>query len=192
MSAEELRRAALEALGEHADERARDALAHASVSIVAGAAAWHGSAGAVQGHRVSLGVDARTLGVLRAAPALTDALCAAVAAAIATRPLETLLDLRLRWAPGSRASSAGYRDAPPPGEGSILEALVDYLEGSREHDLARLLAGAGVEEGASAELTVRLAPAARKSVRGDARAAATLTAALRDLLGDDGAPVRLR
>ena len=191
-SAEELRRAALAILGEHADERARDALGHASVTVVE-AAGWDGSAGPVQAHRVTLGLDARTLGGLRAAPALADALCAAVASAIATRPGETLLDLHLRWALGTRSSSAGYRDAPPPAvEASLHDALLDYLEGGGEHLIARSLAGATIDESVPGLISIRLAPIAREGLRGQARAAATITAALRDLLANEKGRVRVR
>jgi hypothetical protein len=191
-SGEDLRRAALAALGEHADERARDALGHASITVVE-AAGWHGSAGPVQAHRVTLGLDARTLGGLRAAPALADALCAAVASAIATRPGETLLDLHLRWAPGTRSSSAGYRDAPPPAEESSLhDALLEYLEGGGEHLVARSLAGATSDESVPGTISIHLAETARVDFRGHARAATTITAALRDLLANEKLRLRVR
>lgn len=189
---EELRHAALEALGQHADERAREALAHADIAVAMGVAGWDGSAGRVQGHGVTLGLDARTLGALRAAPALNDALCAALAAAIGTRPGETLHDLHLRWSPG-RASSAGYRDAPPPTTEVTLEwALIDYLDGAGEHGLARSLGGAAIDTSAPADLSVRVAPLARDLLLGNPHASATVTAALRDLVGDPKARVRLR
>jgi hypothetical protein len=189
---EELRRAALDALGGHADERARDALVHASVTIV-GAEGWDGSAGRVQAHRVTLGVDARTLGGLRAAPAVNDALCAALAAAIAMRQGQTLLDLDLRWARGARPSSAGYRDAPPvTPEASLLDALIDYLGAGGEDALARLLGGATIDVTVPGEVTVRLPSPAREAVRAEHRSKVALTAALRDLLGDESARVHLR
>ena len=191
-SGEELRRAALVALGEHADERAREALTHASITVV-GATGWDGSAGPVQAHRVPLGLDARTLGGLRAAPALADALCAAVASAVARRPGQTLLDLHLRWAPGTRSSSAGYRDAPPAAdEASLHEALVGYLEGGGEHLLAAHLAGAVLDQPVAAPISIRLAAPGRTGLRDPARALATITAAVRDLLGDEKTRVRVR
>jgi hypothetical protein len=189
---EELRSAALATLGEHADERARDALAHASVTMTE-AAGWGGSAGPVEAHRVTLGLDARTLGGFRAAPALYDALCAAVAAAIATRSGETLLHLHLRWAPGARPSSAGYRDAPPrEHEVSLRDALVEYLEGGGEHVVAAVLTGAELDDPAHGLLVIRLAPSAAESLHADARALATITAAVRDLLADEQVRVRVR
>lgn len=187
---EELRRAALATLGEHADERARDALAHASVAV-AEAVGWHGSAGRVDAHRVTLGLDARTLGGLRVAPALADALCAAVAAAIATRPGATLLDLELRWAPGARPSSAGYRDAPPEQEASLGHALVEYLEGGGHASLAGLLADAVLDEPPLGPISIRLAPSAHEGLRTAPRAVATITAAVRDLLADARLRVRV-
>jgi len=191
-SGEELRRAALATLGEHADERARDALTHASITVV-GAAGWDGSAGPVEAHRVVLGLDARTLGGLRAAPALADALCAAVAASIATRPGETLLDLHLRWAPGARSASAGYRDAPPQAEeASLHDALRDYLDGAGQQLLAGYLEGAVIDESVPAQISIHVAPSAREAVRRHARAVATVTAAVRDLLADDRRRVHLR
>ena len=189
---EELRRAALAALGEHADERARDALAHASIAVT-GAAGWDGSAGPVEAHGVTLGLDARTLGGLRAAPALADALCAAVATAIATRPGETLADLDLRWAPGTRSASAGYRDAPPAAEeASLHDALVDYLAGAEHHLLAGYLAGARIDASVPAQIAIEVLPSAREGLRGQARALTTITAALRDLLADEKTRVRVR
>jgi hypothetical protein len=189
-SGEELRRAALATLGEHADERARDALVHASITVV-GAAGWDGSAGPVEAHRVTLGVDARTLGGLRSAPALADALCAAVAASIATRSGETLLDLELRWAPGARSASAGYRDAPPR-ETSLPDALRDYLEGGGHPALAGHLAGARLDESVPGQVGIQLSSSAREGLPGHAGAVAVITAALRDLLGDARTRVRVR
>jgi hypothetical protein len=191
-SGEDLRRRALEALGEHADERAREALAHADVAVAVGVTSWDGSAGRMEAHGVTLGVDARTLGALRGVPALTDALCAAVAAAIATRPGQTLHDLHARWSPG-RASAAGYRDAPPASpEVPLEEALADYLAGAGEQAVARALGGAAVDASVTGEISLRLAPASHERLRDDPHASAMLTAALRDLVGDAKLRVRLR
>lgn len=192
-SGEELRRSALEALGEHADERARDALVHASIEIVIAAAGWTGSGGPVQAHRVTLGFDARTLGGLRAAPALKDALCAALASAIAARPGETLLDLQLRWMAEPRAAPAGYRDAPPnaPDE-SLLDALTDYLAGAGQQALAASLVGGAAHRTGRADVSLSLGPSAREALRSDARALATLTAALEDLVAEEKLRIRVR
>jgi hypothetical protein len=191
-SSEELRRAALDALGEHADERAREALRHASIGIVDAASEWSGTGGTVQAHRVTLAIEARTLGGLRAAPALADALCAAMASALAARPGETLMDLSLRWAPGRRPVATGYRDAPPSTpETSLHDALLEYLEGNGAEALARSLGDFTLATTPEGVLSVRMEPPANALFRADAHAMAVLTAALRDLLGDEKARIRL-
>jgi hypothetical protein len=191
-SGEELRRAALAALGEHADERARETLMHASVAVV-GAAGWEGSGGPVEAHRVLLGVDARTLGGLRAAPAVIDALGAALAAAMAARRGDALLDLQLLWSHAARPSAAGYRDAPPPEpEASLQAALVDYLEGGGEHLVAGLLEGASLDASSPGLVSVSLVGSARDELRAHPRGLAVITAALRDLTADARARVRVR
>lgn len=190
-SAEELRREALEALGEHADERAREVLSHATVAVDEGVARWDSSAGVVLAHRVTLGLDARTLGGLRALPSLVDALAAAFAGAIARGPRESLHDLALRWTPGAHPVAAGYRDAPPPAaEESLGEAVAAYLEGSGEGELARSLAPLDVDASSPPELVVHTARPA--VLRDDAHARHALTSALRDLLGVADARVRVR
>jgi hypothetical protein len=190
--AEALRRAALAALGEHADERARDALAHASLTVIE-AAGWDGSAGPVEAHRVTLGLDARTLGGLRAAPAVVDALCAALATAISARPGDALLDLRLLWTPAARPAAAGYRDAPPPEHGDSLQAaLVAYLDGAGERSLSDLVATAIVYQPPAGPIALELPPSVRDALRADPRALAVVTAALRDLRADPETRVRVR
>jgi hypothetical protein len=192
-SHEELRRAALDALGEHADERAREALRHASIGVVDAAAEWSGSGGTVQAHRVTLAIDARTLGALRAVPALADSLCAAMAAAIAARPGEALMDLSLRWERGRPPVAMGYRDAPPSSaETSLHDALLEYLDASGQEGLGRSLGAFTVETTPEGALTVTLEPSGRALLRRDPHAMAALTAALRDLVGDEKARVRLR
>jgi hypothetical protein len=186
---EELRRAALVALGKHADQRTVDVLRSAFVTVTPGAAHWESSAGPVHAHRVTLGLDARRLGRLRAAPATVDALCAAVAAAIAQRPGETLLELSLRWAPGAGVVAAGYRDAPAPPV-SMRQALVDYLDAAGSESVARAVETASVtpeypsHDGADHRVILRLDRAAASSLTADARAILALTSAVRDLLGD--------
>lgn len=182
----ELRRLALDALGEHADERAREALAHAVVNVVSGAARWEGSSGPVEAHRVTIGLDARRLGALRVVPALADAMCAAVANAIATRPREALLDVDLRWNAGvAPAEPDGYRGAAPHPAPTLRDALVDYLDASGEPDLAQAVDA--VEPAASGrDVGVRM------KRPDDARARGVITRAVRDLLGDDKVQVRVR
>jgi hypothetical protein len=182
----ELRRLALDALGEHSDERARDALIHATVTLSETTSRWEGSAGRVEAHHVTLGLDARRLGALRGAPALIDALSAAIATAIASRPREALLDIVLRWERGTHAAAAGYRSSPPGPEPTLREALAEYLDASGEPALARALDAAEETENRH-EVAVRIP---RES--DDARSRSFLTRAVRDLLGDATARVRVR
>jgi hypothetical protein len=142
----------------------------------------------MRAHRVMIGLEARCLGRLRAAPATVDSLCAALAAAIAARPDETLLELVLRWMPGA-SIMAGYRDAPRPPV-STREALVDYLDGIGERTLASAVAVAHMApeylspNNPPARITLELGPAGRGALKADGRALAALTDAVRDLLGD--------
>jgi len=183
----ELQRVALGALGEHTDERARDALAHATLTLRPATAGWEGSAGHVEAHRVTIGLDARRLGTLRAAPALADALCAAVANAIATRPHESLADVELRWDPGAQATVLeGYRGSPPGPEATLGEALADYLGASGEPELGRVVLTAERVAGGRGVL-VRVDRASD-----DARSRGILTRAVRDLLADEGVQLRIR
>ena len=193
-SAEELRREALEALGDHADERARE-VARArdasrwrrvcTVGLVARASSKRTGSrwGSTRERWADCACSRRS----------SDALCAAVASAIATRPGATLLDLELRWAAGARPSSAGYRDAPPPEQdASLRHALVDYLAGGGHASLAGLLAGAVLDEPPLGPLSIRLAPSAHEGLLADPRAVAIITAAVRDFLGDARTRVRVR
>ncbi len=182
----ELRRLALDALGEHADERARDAHVHARVTVAEATTHWEGSAGPVEARHVTIALDARRLGELRGAPALTDALCSAIATAIATRPGEALLDVALRWEPGAHATGSGYRSSPPGTEPTLRDALEQYLEGAGEPVLARAV-GADEHAAGGREVVVRV----QRPLAG-ARSRAILTRAVRDLLGDPGARARVR
>jgi hypothetical protein len=103
---ESLRRAALTALGPLADELARDALGHGDIEIAPSVVHWEASSGRVEGHRVTLRLDGDRLERIRRQPAVYDALCAAFAAAVATRPGESLFELVLR--PGAD----GLTDTP--------------------------------------------------------------------------------
>jgi hypothetical protein len=188
---EELRRAALEALGP-ADPRARDVLARAEVTVAPAVARWDSSAGPVEAHRVTLGVDAGTLGAVRAAPSVVDMLCKAVAAALAARPGETLHDLRLCWTPSGRARAAGYRDAPPPAPQTPLgEALAAYLVAGGQDALAAAVTAADVDGDSPGEVAIRSEPSGR-TVLGGPGAVDTVTRAVRDLLADETLRVRLR
>ena len=54
---------------------------------------WEASTGRVEGHRVTLELDAERLARVRREPAVYDAVCAALAAAVATRAGESLFEL---------------------------------------------------------------------------------------------------
>ncbi len=183
-SPEALRQAALDALGPHADERTREALEVAELQLEAAVAAWESSAGHVEGHRVTLSVDAATLGRLRAAPALEDALHAALAAAMARHPGQTLAGLVLCWArEGRSAAPDGYRDRPPDAPQTLEQALPAYLEGRGEGSLARLLQDASLEA-TPGGLRVVLDPDRLRAFRSAGTAVTSaLTAAARDLTG---------
>jgi hypothetical protein len=116
---------------------------------------------------------------------LIDALCAAIATAMATRPREALLELALRWEPGAQPStSGGYRGLPPRPEPTLRDALVDYLDGSGEPALARAIESAHETAG---EVVVRV-----PHPSDDARARTILMRAVRDLQGDEATRVRVR
>jgi hypothetical protein len=177
MLEEEVRRAALDAVGEHGDERARDVLLHARVSMSAERASWY---------KVTLGLDAATLGALYAAPAVKDALAGAIAAALGARE-SVLLDLALRWDRAPRARTSGYRDAPPADEGEPLgAALVAWLDACGESALARVVERADVVDGDALEVVVRVDAFDREALQG-AHSLAMLTSCVRDLVGDDRA-----
>ncbi len=179
---EDLRRAAIEGLDAHADVRVRDALSHGTLSMTPGVTRWESSHGPVEGHHVILALDAGRLGALRAAPAVIDALCAAVSATVASRPGEALTDLVLRWEPQVHAEHGGYRDEPPAAASTPLgEALVAYLRGLGEDTLAERVADATVGQRGPSEVRVQLDAGAEEG--------ATLVAAVRDLLGQPRARV---
>lgn len=111
-TSESLRRAALAALGPVADELARDALGRGEIEIAPGVAHWEASAGRVEGHRVTLLLDVDHLERIRQRPAVYDAVCAAFAAAVATRPGESLFELELRPVAGGLTETP-YRGRRP-------------------------------------------------------------------------------
>jgi hypothetical protein len=111
-TSESLRRAALAALGPVADEVARDALGRGEIEIAPGVARWEASAGRVEGHRVTLRLDADRLQRIHQQPAIYDAICAAFAAAVATYPGESLFELELRPGAGGLTETP-YRGKRP-------------------------------------------------------------------------------
>jgi hypothetical protein len=181
---EELRRRALALLADQGDRRAIDLLSRADLSVAWAAARWGSSHGPVDGHAVTLVVDAFRLGQLRANPALYDAICAALASAIATQPGESLLALTVRWSPDApHAEAAAYRDAPPP-RVTLAEALGAYLEGSGSIALAGAVRGTTVERAGVTDVVVR-------DLSDDAAASLPeLTRAARDLLDERSLRVR--
>jgi hypothetical protein len=192
LSPEELRHQALDALGPYADERAREVLQGAELRVDRDVTGWESSAGPVQGHRVTLAVDASTLARLRTTPALEDALHAAVATAIAgARTGDALVALELRWArEGTHASAHGYRDRPPDPPQTLQEALASYLDVLAEAALARLVEDARITVVAEDTVSLAAAPDRLRAFRSaGAAATAALTAAVRDLLGAPGARV---
>jgi hypothetical protein len=188
----ELRAAALEALGDHGDERAREALRRAELTLAPGVARWDSSAGPVEAHDVTLVLDAATLGTLRAVPALVDALAASLAATLATRPGQALRDLSLRWSPPAVVAS-GYRDAlPPPYREALREALAAYLEAAGQLSLAELARLLDVDETDPAVVVLGVPASLRREVHPGAPAFDALARAARDLLGDPRLRVRVR
>jgi hypothetical protein len=187
LSAEGLRQAALDALGPYADARARAALQDAHVRVDAAVTAWESSGGRVQGHRVTLAVDAATLARLRVVPALEDALHAALAAAVSAQPGHALAALALVWArEGPRATQDGYRDRPPAPPQTLEEALASYLDARGEAEVARLVVDARLDVRPG---TVAFCPASGACRAAGAAALEALTTAVRDLLGDADARV---
>jgi hypothetical protein len=180
---DELRRGALAALGEERDERAFDALSHGDLSVAWAVARWDSSTGPVEGHRATLTLDAWRLGQLAAHPAVRDAICAALAAAIAERPGQSLVELVTRWSPDARFGEPPYRDAPPS-RVTLGEAAADYLDGAGNSRLASLVRQASLEHAGGADVVVRGLPAEA------ALGVFELVRAVRELLGDS--TVRLR
>ena len=181
---EGLRRSALALLAGQPDPLPVDVLAHAELAVAWGVERWESSEGAVVGHGVTMLLDASRLGQLRGHPAALDAICAALAAAIATRPRESLVELATRWAPDARAARAGYRDAPPPPV-TLKEALVAYLDGAGNPRLARAVARANIERAGVTELIVRDLPPEGGSSYSE------LARAVRALLGEARLRVRV-
>jgi hypothetical protein len=190
----EVRRVALEALGAHPDERARDVLAAAALSVVEGVARWESSEGTVLGHRVVLVLDARRLGMVRSAPGVADELHVALSAATARRLREAMSELAFLWSGAPSPRQAAYRDAPPEASSQDLRTgLMEYADGSGEPELARLVSHAVVERRGPEARDVLIGVAAGdRHLALSPRAQAFFTRAVRDLLADDRALVTAR
>jgi hypothetical protein len=106
-----LRLAALERIGPLAPPVARDALERGVLEVEPDVLAWEGSLGAIHGHRVLLGVDAELFRQISAAPAVVDALTAALAAAIAERGGSSLAELKIQRREGP-VPATPYRGRP--------------------------------------------------------------------------------
>ncbi len=130
---EEVRAAALAHLGVR-DGRAREILAHATITIEADDARWEASHGDFGGVRVVLGTDARALGAITALPAIHDALCDALAAAVSA-PGVSMTSFVARWTSASPAHAyRGSRDVDVTSDDAIAEALVEFFEGAGESE----------------------------------------------------------
>lgn len=137
-----LRALALDALGPHDPPRAAEVLSGSMVTVDPDVQAWTASAGTVHGQRVRLTTDARTLGMLRAAPAVTDAVYAAFAHALGTVQGETLGELTLVWSGEVHGGDDPYRGGHPrEGRDNLASALAEYLDGADEPDTATLVRG---------------------------------------------------
>lgn len=133
MDGSALRDRALDALGPYADPRARALLEGAEVIVDEAVRAWTSSTGAMRAHRVWVCVDARSLGAVRAAPAVEDALQRAFAQAFTAWPHDTLDALTLAWNGALAARLEGYRGSTLiDGRANLEMALAEYLEGAGE------------------------------------------------------------
>lgn len=201
LTAVALRDGALEALGAHGDPRSRDVLARALIAIDHNAERWVASEGVVHAHRVTLGVDARTLARLDHPPAVRDAVEAALAAAIARRPGEALLDVRPYWALEDAAEAEGYRGG---GQGTpvarddaevVGRALVAYLRAAGEEAVAERMARGSVELSRTRECvraTLLLAREDDRALAADPHGRTVVGDALRALLqGPERCAVRV-
>lgn len=147
MDGASLREKVLDALGAHADPRAAALLDRATLHIDEGVRQWTGSAGDVRAHRVRLGVDARSLGVVKAAPSAEDSLRAAFAAVLSDHAGESLAELVIEWDGALSARMESYRGAARiDGRAHLAEALTEYLEGAGDERAAWSVANLDVRE----------------------------------------------
>ena len=111
-TAKSLQLAALDALGDCADPRARRILAHCELRFEADAAGWQASTGPMRGHRVILLLDAGPFAEAHRAPALVDAVCAAIAVAVSAAPGHALSDFVIRGSNAEIQRGSPYRSPP--------------------------------------------------------------------------------
>ena len=107
-----LRSSALDALGAWTDPAARQALLSGELTLEADVTGWEASAGRVRGHRVTLLLDADRFADVHHAPALMDALCAAVAIAVSGTPGHALADFVVRSSNAEPERRSPYRSPP--------------------------------------------------------------------------------
>lgn len=177
MDAHTLQAAALDALGAHGDARARDLLERADVVLDAAVQTWAASHGTVRGHGVRLRLDARSLGVLHAAPAVADALHGAFARAFAHSPDDALSSLSFDWNGAITTAITTYRGvALRAGRVSLAEAVGEYLDGAGAASDARFARGCELRETGPGEVLVHALP--------DPWHATALRDAVRALLGE--------
>ncbi len=173
-----LRALALDALGPHDPPHATELVAGADVVLEPTGRDWTASTGPMHGRQVRLRLDARSLGTVRAAPAVADALHAAFAHALGTVPGETLAALALEWNGLNDGSADPYRGTSPrEGRIDLAEALAQYLEGAGDGAAAELVRGAEVTEEAADSVTLTSARTP------DARGRGVVQDAVRALLG---------
>jgi hypothetical protein len=104
-----LRLLALNRLHALAPLLAREALEHGIVEVEPNVLAWSGSMGMVHGHLVVLWLDPAMVAQVKAAPAVEDALTAAVASAVAQVSGHALAELKVLARAGLASRSTAYR-----------------------------------------------------------------------------------
>ena len=111
-TAKSLQLAALDALGDCADPRAREILGRCELQVEADASGWQASTGRMRGHRIALLLDAEHFDEVQRSPALVDAVCAAVAVAVSAAPGHALSDFVLRGSNAEIQRGSPYRSLP--------------------------------------------------------------------------------
>ena len=188
-------------LGHHGDARARDVLASAQISIDYDAREWEGTAGRIHGHRVTVGVDSAALATMDSVPAVRDAVCAAVAAAIAMHPGDAMADLHAFWAVQHRDPGAAYRGAVAHESSrddpdALRAALEIYLRTAGEIVLATSIHRARFEVKAvragGHHVTVRMAMSEHRTVTADAHQTDALQRAIAAIMaGPEGSQTKV-
>lgn len=177
MDTASLRARVLHALTTHADLRAATFLEHATLHVDEAVRRWTSSAGEVCAHRVSLAVDARRLGELKAAPSIEDSLHAAFAAVLSESGRESLAELRVAWDGALSARIESYRGATRlDGRAHVIDALAEYLDGAGDTGASWSVAHAEALLPSPDELALTGSP--------DAWTATAIRDAARHLFGD--------